>query len=200
MIDYNNYLLSLFFAFPFFRNVEDEIFSYFLAELSTQDTQLDLPLKDFIIPSSSPPNISLSLTQMGGDSLSAMRLSNLIKKHLSLDIPAVNILKEPLSVLLQSLMVSLTGQATSYKNGVTKSSQPAAAIDWDNETDLSFLYNLLPSSCDDVGNDNNGVIVLLTGATGFLGRFILWELLCCDKIVKVYCLARSSTGKLILIL
>ena len=173
-----------------FRTVEEEIFSYFLAELSTRETQLQLPLKDFVIPSSPPPNISLSLTQMGGDSLSAMRLSNLIKKHLLLDISAVDILKESLSNILQSLIISLTGQA-SY-NHITPSPQSSLNIDWDKEIDTSFLSSIESSSPDGDGSDNR--TVLLTGATGFLGRFILWELLDCDKIVKVYCLARSLSG------
>ena len=71
-----------------------------------------------------------------------------------------------------------------------------SSIDLEAETDISFLENL---TLDKTGG--NGLIsceektVLLTGCTGFLGRFLLWELLKCDKVGMVYCLARGNKGK-----
>lgn len=59
--------------------------------------------------------------------------------------------------------------------------------------DVSFLDQLVPSQMSD-SNDGGGMVVLLTGATGFLGRFLLWELLHNDQCTMVYCISRDWNG------
>ena len=170
----------------------------FLSELSSRGATIPLDtLLQFTPQTSSPLNLSLSLTQVGGDSLSAMHLSNLFNKHLSVEVSPMMILKEPLIGVLQYLVDSLSGHVNADDLILHHSSHilSDSSIDWEAETDISFLENLTLHKT--VGN---GLIsceektVLLTGCTGFLGRFLLWELLKCDKVGMVYCLARGNKG------
>lgn len=138
-------------------------------------------------------DLSLSLTQLGGDSMSAMHLSNLLSSHFHLEIPALTILKEPLA----NILLIVSNALSHNSNPFTTSQAVSAAVDWDEEIDISFLENMstdsnavLPKST----SSSDHAVVLLTGATGFLGRFLLWELLNNSNVEKVYCLVRNSSS------
>ncbi len=180
------------FCLHFFRSIEEEIFGSFLKEL----TQLRVPMdsesiEKFSAPSS-PTDLTLSITQMGGDSLTAMRLSNLIKKYLFQEVPAVMILKEPLNVVLEHLVATLLSETDRSLSGNVIN---FAEVNWDEEADLSFIRNM-PFVCDYTPESLHGkkVVVLLTGATGFLGQYLLWEILMSDRVTKVICLTRRLSG------
>ena len=72
----------------------------------------------------------------------------------------------------------------------------AGTFDWEMEVDISFLkeeaVTVKPFNMSQLPK---GTAFLLTGATGFLGRFVLWELVnheCCGL---VYCLARRNQSE-----
>ena len=65
-------------------------------------------------------------------------------------------------------------------------------INWEDEVDVSFLKDMV--HIEDRESDEDGEIVLLTGASGFLGRFILWELLHNESCRTVYCICREGDG------
>lgn len=131
-----------------------------------------------------------SFSQLGGDSLSAMHLSSLLREHLSLELPVDVILQKPLEDILSSSGVA---------GGEGKSSGAQAMChDWVKEASLESvqqLENHLQSSLHDVPDVSS--CVLLTGCTGFLGRFILWELLKDARITRIFCLAQNKNGKTI---
>ena len=76
----------------------------------------------------------------------------------------------------------------------SRSRIPSESIDmnWEDEVDVSFLKDVPPTEVRE--SDGEGEIVLLTGASGFLGRFILWELLHNESCRTVYCICRQGDG------
>ena len=81
-----------------------------------------------------------------------------------------------------------------YTNSGILIGSDTCGLKWEDEVDLSFLQqHVLDREKQSVALPEN-VAVLLTGATGFLGRFILWELLHLSHCAVVYCIARDSNG------
>ena len=171
---------------------------------------IPLPSSDYVTRKaydvqSSTVTLSLTLTQLGGDSLSAMSLSNLLQEEVGVSVPAVHILKSSLFVLFQSVVTQLCPgeeltledpslpRQTSYTSSIGGDDR----IDWDKETDIHFLT--VSSSVNKViggegVEERDNAIVLLTGSTGFLGRFILLELLDSVKCDHVYAICRGKKG------
>ena len=123
-----------------------------------------------------------SFSQLGGDSLAAMHLSSLLREHLSLDLPVDVILKAPLAHILTNASLS---REEFKATGVS--------YNWVQEASLDSLELGDCPSLDQVGEYAS--TVLLTGATGFLGRFILWELMENTRTTKIFCLAQNKNGK-----
>ena len=125
-----------------------------------------------------------SFSQLGGDSLSATHLSSLLREHLHLELPVDVILKTPLSQILSDIS--------------TTKLTPSVSIDWSKEAAIESLGldGCQERPLSDIPEHSSSV--LLTGCTGFLGRFILWELLTNSQIKQVFCLAKSKEGNIIL--
>ena len=169
---------------------------------------IPLPSSDYVTRKandvqSSTVTLSLTLTQLGGDSLSAMSLSNLLQEEVGVSVPAVHILKSSLFVLFQSVVtqlcpgeeLTLEDPSLPRQTSCTSSIGGDGRIDWDKETDIHFLR--VSSSVNKVGGgveERDNAIVLLTGSTGFLGRFILLELLDSVKCDHVYAICRGKKG------
>ena len=154
------------------------------------------------ITPSSTLNLTLTLSQLGGDSLTAMHLSNLIQDELAVNISASVLLKQPLLNTFQYVLafscpgqtITLDDAALPSQTGYTSST---STINWDNEINLKFLYisfATLRSSDVVTSCEERGVVVFLTEGTGFVGRFILWELLQSKKCNQVFCLVKKSKG------
>ncbi|KAL5489135.1 hypothetical protein EMCRGX_G018193 [Ephydatia muelleri] len=129
-----------------------------------------------------PPNLlSVSFTQLGGDSISAMRLANLFDEHFNKLVSVQAIMTEPLKNILQLVLIKTPGVEV----------QTSYSIDWKKEIILDFsgTHSHKHSSVPVLSECNT---VLLTGATGFLGQFILLELLTNPKCNLIYCLVRST--------
>ena len=144
-------------------------------------------------------DVTLTITQLGEDSLTAMRLSNIIEQELGVTISAVDILKQPLIETFQQIVSHLSPGETIDVTDIpyTVSCAGAASkesIDWDEEISTKFLHysSSVEKLCSLEKKESN--IVLLTGCTGFLGKFILLELLKSEKCSRVYCLIRKNEG------
>lgn len=123
-----------------------------------------------------------TFSQLGGDSLSATHLSSLLREHLSLDLPVDILLKTPLVEIMSNVS--------------SKNRPSATSTDWGKEASIVSLgldrtQGEWPplSGVAEVSSS-----VLLTGCTGFLGRFILWELLQNSQVTRVFCLAKMKDG------
>ena len=133
-----------------------------------------------------------SFGQLGGDSLSAMHLSALLKEHLSIDLPVDAILGNPLASLASNLQTHTTPAIATAAASVAVGSP-----DWAEEISLDWLESdtMLLSECSPRGGVSEmAEVVFLTGCTGFLGRFLLWELLQDARITKLFCLVQSKKG------
>lgn len=126
--------------------------------------------------------IQKSFSQLGGDSLAAMHLSSLLREHLSLELPVDVILKTPLA--------DIPSGVAGFKGTANAKSQ-----DWAEEASLDWLDLDASCECSLCDLPEFSTSVLLTGSTGFLGRFIMWELLQDTRITKIFCLAQNKKGK-----
>lgn len=162
-----------------FRPLEALVIDYFksLANLSPQK------LTNLLPPQPLPKTVlNISFTQLGGDSIAAMRLVSLIEEHFNRHVSVQAIMAEPLQHILQLVV-----------NKPLSCNELSSSINWNEEILLDFITQ-------ENQNDSSSVLhsekinVFVTGATGFLGRFILLELLRNPKCHVVYCLVRNTKG------
>jgi L-aminoadipate-semialdehyde dehydrogenase len=152
-----------------------------------------------ILPSApSPIPFDENFFDLGGHSILATRLIFEIRKTFVVNAPLGLIFDEPtiagLSKATDSLRnadLGLTGVVT--QNHPEKS--PAKSSPANYSQDFEFLRSMLRSSYPQptFPVTEDGVTVFLTGATGFLGAFILRSLLSHERIKKVICIVRSTT-------
>ncbi|CAG8734476.1 7849_t:CDS:2, partial [Dentiscutata heterogama] len=149
-----------------------------------------------------PNEVETSFFALGLDSLSATKLRTILQKQFS-------VIKLPHDVIfeyntVQSLTHYLTKELSTFRTPQDKNVEDGY------ETKLQALKNEVNSyiqkynkidNFPSVGNVNgingnmnekSGETILLTGVTGFLGSFILRDLLKNTNVLKVYCLVRAS--------
>ncbi|KAI1170322.1 hypothetical protein F4777DRAFT_584024 [Nemania sp. FL0916] len=144
----------------------------------------------------------------GGNSLSLLRLQAEMRKTFGVDVPLPELFRaNSLSSLAQRLMSSMSnGSAARYKTTTTTHTQMAADapfkhLDWAVET-------AIPDSISSItrrgGDPPAGITeqprcppaitdIILTGATGFLGRAIVAALSSRPQIQRIHCIAVRDT-------
>ncbi|GAM29191.1 hypothetical protein SAMD00019534_123670 [Acytostelium subglobosum LB1] len=126
----------------------------------------------------------LSFTQIGGDSLGAVRLSSLLKEKVNINVSPQFILNKNNN--LQSLARMMEMNMDEYE-------LPPVKIDWEQEMVLEDAIQMGDKTIKPIKNSGN--CVFLTGATGFLGSFLLFELITKPSVESVLCLVRSVTSE-----
>lgn len=130
-----------------------------------------------------------SIMQLGADSLTLARLSNQIKKKFGSDIPLPALVK----------FESLEQLQTAIFNGMS-----SVTSIMENSLSMEFLTNEVSNIWEKLQNqlqsitqiDKNGNDILLTGANGFLGCFILQSLLSkSSSTCKIYCIIRGKNNQ-----
>ena len=154
-----------------------------------------------ILPSApSPIPFDESFFDLGGHSILATRLIFEIRKTFVVNAPLGLIFDEPtitgLSKAIDSLRfadLGLTGLSTLAPDAA-KVSTPRNNINYSQDFDglrsmlrSSYLQPTFPEAGEEY------FTIFLTGATGFLGGFILRNLLSRESVKKVICIVRSST-------
>ncbi|EGG16162.1 hypothetical protein DFA_09189 [Cavenderia fasciculata] len=158
-------------------------------EENINSTLMDYLKNTLQIDSANVGNLNdFSFTQLGGDSLSAIRLSNLLKDKANINIAPSIILNNNNNLTNLSNLINNNNNCQDYNDSVMES------INWNQE------FMSLDKSID-IGDKKIGEIpvdspipidVFLTGATGFLGSFILHQLLGQENVGRIYCLVRSK--------
>lgn len=123
---------------------------------------------------------------VGGSSLLLVNLRTLIQKQFDVDLPLVRLFEAS----------TLGGMAALLGNN--QEMPKSNLIDWDSEiqpsSDLSQM-DLPPSKTTQLAGQPK--VIVLTGATGFVGKAILRHLLEDDNIKEVHCIAvRQSSNRL----
>lgn len=157
-----------------------------------------------ILPSApSPIPFDENFFDLGGHSILATRLIFEIRKTFVVNAPLGLIFDEPTIAELSRAIDSLRNAdlgltAPDLMNPVAQSDtekSPVKGSPVNYSQDFEFLRSMLRSSYPQPAfpATGDGVTVFLTGATGFLGAFILRDLLSHERIKKVICIVRSTT-------
>lgn len=124
--------------------------------------------------------------QVGGNSMLLIKLQQSIRENFNVDLPVMRLFESS----------TLGAMAVAIKD--TSDSGPIE-IDWENETEVpQEILQLAHTSSSHEDSNLRPVprIVVLTGATGFLGKEILRQLVHSDNIERVHCIAVRDEKKL----
>jgi thioester reductase-like protein len=131
--------------------------------------------------STSKPDIQQSLHDLELDSLMAVELSSLIRTELQVDLPIRAFIEDPSIANLAALLID------QLIPGSSKADVVVNVVDLNAEAVLDSAICPGTAYIEQVAEPAS---ILLTGATGFLGAFLLHELLEQTK-ADIYCLVRS---------
>ncbi|KAE8350833.1 hypothetical protein BDV28DRAFT_30183 [Aspergillus coremiiformis] len=119
---------------------------------------------------------------MGGSSLHAARLVSRVKEVFDVQLRIAMVYESPTVRELDQLIKSL-------QNGVKWAGENETL--WQQDLDLGKDVRPIPGTIPDWTIESEGR-VFLTGATGFIGIFLLWELLRRPNVQRVACLVRAT--------
>ena len=143
-----------------------------------------------VLSISTPSSVPLErpLGQMGLDSLMALELRNALSRHTGLTLPATLVLKFP-TVLAIASHLTLLLEGHEAPSSVAAGALSVTADQTGFEADAVLAEDVRPSWTGSPATEPESV--LLTGATGFLGAFLLRDLLEQTR-VRVHCLVRAA--------
>ncbi len=124
--------------------------------------------------------------ELGGDSLLAVQMLSLVRDTFQVELPLVCLFKAPTVVgIAEAIHVA-------QRSGIATTVDNMTATDLHAEAVLDETINLNTISIEPVPFPKR---IFLTGATGFIGAFLLHELLHSTPEASIYCLVRSSDPK-----
>ncbi|THC99245.1 hypothetical protein EYZ11_001244 [Aspergillus tanneri] len=160
-----------------------------LTDLTEDETAL-LALWQEVLPTAAVAGLDIvkdtDFFEAGGNSLSLVRLQASIEQRLGPRIPLVELVD---FCSLQSMARRLRSAESLTSNHIV----------WEDEAAVPDISELRFASLSSDGHlsesDNNGKVVVLTGASGFLGQHILQQLIDSSDISEIHCIAvRSSSS------
>lgn len=120
---------------------------------------------------------------VGGNSMLLVNLQAMIQNAFNISLPLVQLFE---SSTLKSMALKIENGAKTLE---------IESIDWEHETELPFDLLKIPEPSEAVRTVTPKVVVM-TGATGFLGQGILRHLLEDENIEKVHCIAVRGSESL----
>lgn len=155
-----------------------------------------------ILPNApSPIPLDESFFDLGGHSILATRLIFEIRKTFIIEAPLGLVFDHPTVAgqaaevdILKNSDLGLDYKARQVPGGPAAGADPSKRIvEYSADCDVlkQGLKDSYPPLPDDFGTQ--GLRVFLTGATGFLGAFVLRDLLRTDRVGKVFCLVRDAS-------
>ena len=171
---------------------------------TTEETMQTLWAK--ILPNApSPIPLDESFFDLGGHSILATRLIFEIRKTFVINAPLGLIFDQPTISGLASEVDALRNADLGLANGTPSSAQPSvhdtrkvgpSVVEYGRDYE-SLLLKLRPSYASLPADfSSRPLTIFLTGATGFLGAFILRDLLAREgRVKKVICHVRASTAE-----
>ena len=129
-------------------------------------------------------NAKSDFFQVGGNSMLLIKLQRSIRDSFDVDVPVIRLFENS----------ALGVMASAIENN---SDNEVVAIDWEHETAVSKeILQVDTSSSEKVDPRKPPQIVVLTGATGFLGKEILRQLIDSVSVQQVHCIAVRDDSKL----
>ncbi|KAI3326232.1 hypothetical protein HD806DRAFT_552530 [Xylariaceae sp. AK1471] len=122
---------------------------------------------------------------VGGNSLLLIRLQGELRKHHGLDVPLANLFQRS----------TLTQMAALLDASDSESITPSPGVDWVEETKLQ--PDLVHLRAPPRNHSIKDLVIVLTGASGFLGGETLRHLIARPEIKKIYCIAVRNTSSLV---
>ncbi len=123
--------------------------------------------------------------ELGGNSLLAFRLASRVHSELSIDLPLIRVMAAPTIANMAHMIEAILAGAD--PSTVT----PIREVDWEAEVRLEPAIRVTDQLETPTARPAR---VLLTGATGFLGAYLLRELLQ-QTDAEIVCLVRASDGE-----
>jgi len=154
------------------NSIEKIVFKYFCDVLSLSNISIH---DDFF--------------KLGGTSILLARLSNLLFNHFDISLPLHQFFKIPTVLGVSNIIVTL------QKEGIDKALLDKHISKL--EEDAELIEDISPKNLPK-GNFYNPKNILITGSTGYIGSFILQELLI-NTNATIYCLIRSENPEKALI-
>lgn len=131
-----------------------------------------------------PLNAKSDFFQVGGNSMLLIKLQRSILENFNVDLPVIRLFEN------SSLSVMAAAVENTSENG-------PVVMDWEHETAVSReILRLGTSSSHNTSPRIPPQVVVLTGATGFLGKEILRQLTSSANIQQVHCIAVRNENKL----
>lgn len=122
----------------------------------------------------------------------AMHMSSWLLEQFAVEVSAEVFLRAPLHDILHGHVLKTL--LPDHETPSLKLKQVPSEIDWKKEMDISFLESEFGGRKVEMALPG-AVTVLLTGTSGFVGRFVLWQLVQDPRCAKVYCLLRGKRKK-----
>jgi L-aminoadipate-semialdehyde dehydrogenase len=134
---------------------------------------------------------------LGGHSILATRATFELRKAFVVDVPLGLVFDKPTIGGLAQSIEELRNDDLGYTGEKRPAGHQGPAVETDYAKDVEVLLPSLPEKFAPLPSDyaSKKVTVFLTGATGFLGAFILNDLLSlrADRVHKVICLVRAKS-------
>ncbi|KAJ2158263.1 large subunit of alpha-aminoadipate reductase [Coemansia sp. RSA 552] len=165
---------------------------------ATQRTLALIWIKLLELPPSAPLSVDSSFFDLGGHSILATRMVFSVRNEFAVDAPLALVFKFPTLRAMAAQIDALLSELQLDDSAAP----PEETADFDYAADLEALLPSLPrlgaaySAYPPVLVEPTGApTFLLTGATGFLGAFVLAELLHRHPQAKVICLTRAASAE-----
>ena len=138
--------------------------------------------------------------EVGGSSILMIKLKSLLQTHFGVAVPMPDLFRSSTLSTMSALVASsiqgteLDSADTQTTEAFLKAGSAQQVMDWDLEI-ASMLDGLpqprsnLAGSLEGPSDDTKGLIIVLTGATGFIGRHLLWQLVQHARVAQVHCIA-----------
>ncbi|KAK9760017.1 hypothetical protein K7432_016384, partial [Basidiobolus ranarum] len=134
-----------------------------------------------------------SLIDLGMDSIAAMEFRNVITKRFSfLDLPYSFVFEHPTIDSLSTFLIDQAGECK-CQDGIDKNVED---LDEYFERFVNkYTINDIALPENHPANGSDGISILMTGGSGYLGVHVLDELLVNSKVNHIYCLIRGNNAE-----
>ncbi|KAM9996940.1 hypothetical protein ACTFIZ_001878 [Dictyostelium cf. discoideum] len=189
----NNQQISLFLKFDYLMNLKNNFEETKIENTGNKniDELFIKKVSELFSIDESKINKYQRLIDYGADSLIIVQLKNWVDTEIGINLITIqqlqnNTINKSIKMIINSLMTKNQNIDDNNKNN------PSNRIDyWKNEMKFDESIRPIPNKIQ--SRNNSEKIILLTGTTGFLGGFLLFNMVRLDSCKLIYCLIRNKS-------